>query len=147
MKLNEKKNELNKKLSEFIFKNDKESSLIYLTPDNNGITGKFLKSPYLKLFSTKFYKALKKLNRLVWGKKGPKTAFIYSNLVKVGIDIFEQILIQNGYLVFEEDYNSYNISDDTRCYYCGRSYKLHQNISNVEDNGKKIKEKEEKQKS
>ena len=62
--------------------------------------------------STKFYKTLKKLNRLVWGKKGPKTAFIYSNLVKVGIDIFEQILIQNGYLVFEEDYNSYNISDD-----------------------------------
>ena len=51
--------------------------------------------------------------------------------------MFEQILIQNGYLVFEEDYNSYNISDDTRCYYCGKNYKSHQNIINQEDTGKK----------
>jgi hypothetical protein len=137
--------DLNKRLSEFIFKNDKESNLIQLTPDNNTVTGKFLKSPYLKLFSTKFYKALKKLNRLIWGKKGSKTAFIYSNLVKVGIDIFEQILIKNGYLVYEEDPNSYNISEDTRCYYCGRTYKSHMNVTEIEDKKEKAKKEEKKE--
>jgi len=133
--------ELNKKISEYLFKNDKESDLIYLTSDNSTITGKILKMPYLKNFSTKFYKAVKKLNRLVYGKKGPKTGFIYSNLVKVGIDLFEQILIQNGYLLFEEDYNSYIINDDTRCYYCGKSYKSHQNMINIEDTKKEKQEK------
>ena len=37
-------------------------------------------------------KAFKKLSRLVIGKKGPKTAFIYTNLVKSGIEIFKEIL-------------------------------------------------------
>ena len=38
-------------------------------------------------------KALKKINKLVVGKKGPRTAFVYSNLVRVGIEIFQEILI------------------------------------------------------
>ena len=46
------------------FNSDKETDLIQLTPDGNSITGRFLKSPHLKIFSTKFYKALKKINRL-----------------------------------------------------------------------------------
>ena len=104
-----------------------------LPPTINAITGKFLKSPYLKIFSTKFYKALKKLNRLVCGKKGPKTAFIYSNLVKVGIDIFEQILIQNGFLPFEEDKNLYQIMPDTRCYYCGKTFENHGKVNHVNE--------------
>ena len=104
---------LNQLIAKEIFKNDKETDLIYLTPDGNSITGKILKLPYLKIFSTKFYKALKKLNRLYWGKKGPKTAFIYSNLVTVGINIFEQILLQNGYLEYQEESGAYQIQQDT----------------------------------
>ena len=120
--------QLNQRIAKDIIKNEKETGLIELTHDNSTITGKILKEKYLKIFSTKFFKALHKLNKLVWGKKGPKTAFIYSNLVKVGIDIFEQILLQNGYLLFEEDKNLYQITPDTRCYYCGKIFSEHGEI-------------------
>jgi len=121
--------QLNQKIAKDIIKNEKETGLIELTHDNSTVTGKFLKEKYLKIFSTKFFKALHKLNKLVWGKKGSKTAFIYSNLVKVGIDIFEQILIQNGYLPFEEDKNLYQITPETRCYYCGTIFSEHGKVN------------------
>jgi hypothetical protein len=135
--------QLNQLIAKEIFKNDKESDLIYLTPDGNSISGKILKLPYLKIFSTKFYKALKKLNRLYWGKKGPKTAFIYSNLVTVGINIFEQILLQNGYLEYQEDTSAYQFQQDTKCYYCGKNYKDHHSHlgDNNDNNDKKEKDK------
>jgi hypothetical protein len=52
---------LNKKLSMLLFGNDKEDNLINISASGNSITGKILKMPYLKYFSTKFYKAFKKL--------------------------------------------------------------------------------------
>ena len=111
---------INKKLSQKLFGNDNEKDLIYITQDMRSISGKILKIPYLKYFSIKFYKTLKKLSRLVWGKKGPSTAFVYSNLVRVGISIFNEILLQNGYLEYQEDSNNYNITSDTICYFCGK---------------------------
>ena len=63
---------------------------------------------------------------MVWSKKGARTAFVYSNLVKVGIELFTEILIQNGYLEYEEDASNYKIKQDTVCYYCGHTYKQHQ---------------------
>ncbi len=116
---------LNKKISEVFFNGKESDDLLQMTQDGKTITGKIFKLPYLKNFSIKFYKALKKINRLVAGKKGPKTAFIYSNLVKVGIEFFQEVLIQNGYLEFQEDPSQYQISDDTVCYYCGKTYKEH----------------------
>jgi superfamily II DNA or RNA helicase len=104
---------------------DDESDLVKITSDGHNITGRILNKKYLKTFSTKFYKALKNINRLIWGKKGAKTAFIYSNLVKVGIEIFGQILIQNGYLEYNEDPSQYQINKDTLCYYCGRTHENH----------------------
>ena len=115
---------LNKKIGTDIFNDQKETDYMYITEDGKTLTGKFLEMENLKNFSTKFYKALKNLNRLVWGQKGSKTAFIYSNLVKVGIEIFEQVLQQNGYLEYQPD-GDYKIKPETRCYYCGISYKDH----------------------
>lgn len=91
--------------------------------------------PYLQYFSTKFDRCLTNLLNLVEPfesknnlssikdikAKGVGTAFIYSNLVKVGIDIFEQILLANGYLEFREDGN-YILNDNTRHYLTGLSY-------------------------
>lgn len=113
---------LNKKISEMMNVNKK--NWIELTDDGKNITGDIYKMPYLKYFSIKFYTAMKKLDRLVAGKKGAKTAFVYSNLVKVGIEIFQEILIRNGYLEYQEDYN-YQIKSDTICYYCGKKYSDH----------------------
>ena len=117
--------QLNKKISKDLFGKIGENDFLYITQDNKTITGKILKMPYLKYFSTKFYKSIKKLSRLYWGKKGPKTAFIYSNLVKVGIDLYQEILIQNGYLEYQEDTSNYQVNNDTVCYYCGKTYAEH----------------------
>jgi DNA polymerase III delta prime subunit len=105
-------------------KDDKKMEWIYLHNDGKTLTGSIMKIPYLKYFSVKFYKAFKKINRLVWGKKGPRNVFVYSNLVKVGVEIFEQILIQNGYLAYQEN-EIYQIQSDTVCYFCGRHNKDH----------------------
>ena len=124
---------INKKLSNLIFGNDKEKDLIYVTDDGKSITGKMLQMPTLKYFSIKFYKTLKKINRLVWGKKGASTAFVYSNLVRVGISLFNEILIQNGYLEYQEDSTNYQISQNTVCYFCGKTYKEHKNMEYATD--------------
>ena len=81
--------------------------------ENKNITGSILKLKYLKYFSSKFYKCIKKLNKLVDGKKGAGTAFVYSNLVKAGgMELFAEALKVNGYLEYN-DSNQYNISDNT----------------------------------
>nr|QBK88502.1 MAG: DEAD/SNF2-like helicase [Mimivirus LCMiAC01] len=120
---------LNKKIATDILGikiNETIKDLIYISDNGRTITGKFLKFEYLKNFSIKFYKALKKLNRLFWGKKGARTAFVYSNLVKVGIDMFREILLHNGYIEYNDDPNNYKIQSDTKCYFCGYTYKEHQ---------------------
>ena len=116
---------INEKLSKLLKLPEKQNDLLYITDDGKTITGKILQYKYLKLFSIKFYKALKKISRLIIGKKGPRIAFIYSNLVKVGIELFEQILLQNGYLEYQES-EQYQLSPETICYYCGKPYKEHE---------------------
>jgi hypothetical protein len=115
---------LNKKIASEILQNKDISDLIYLTEDGLNITGKIMKFEYIKNFSSKFYKLLKKIQRLVWGKKGAQTAFVYSNLVKVGIDLLQQIMLQNGYLEYKEEGN-YQINKNSVCYFCGKQFHEH----------------------
>lgn len=111
---------INTKLSEML--GTKDTNLIYVGKDGKSIVGNFLHIDNLKHFSTKFYTALKNVNKLVWGKKGAQTAFIYSNLVKVGIDLFKLVLLQNGYCEYDEHIQT---SENTRCYFCGIQKSLH----------------------
>ena len=90
---------------------------------NKNITGEILKLKYLKFFSIKFYKIIKRLNKLVEGYKGASTAFIYSNLVRAGgIDMFAECLRQNGYLDYQENPKNYDIKDETIDYKTGKTY-------------------------
>jgi hypothetical protein len=118
--------QLNKKIATDILKIDDDNyDLMNVSDNQKTVSGKILKLENLKHFSIKFYTALTKLNKLVWGQKGAKTAFIYSNLVKVGIELFQEVLIQNGYLEFDENPSNYKISPDTICYFCGKTYREH----------------------
>lgn len=122
---------INRKIATEILKDktlENDTDLFYVSDSGKSVTGKILKMEYLKNFSVKFYKAIKKLNRLTWGKKGPRTAFVYSNLVKVGIEIFQEILLANGYLEYDENPNNYKIKSNTRCYFCGKSFMEHQQM-------------------
>jgi len=120
---------LNKKISKMMYGHEDETKMIYVTEEKR-LSGKIYHEDNLKTFSTKFYEALQNIKKLVWGKDGPKTAFIYSNLVKVGIEIFQEILIQNGYLEYIDGHEDYQINNDTVCYYCGKKYNDHQNVLN-----------------
>ncbi len=105
--------QINKKLFDGKISKDDLPNFISET-ENKNITGNILKLEYLKYFSSKFYKCIKKIGRLVEGKKGPSTAFIYSNLVKAGgMELFAEALKVNGYLEYNEDKSRYNISDNT----------------------------------
>jgi hypothetical protein len=120
---------LNKKISSMLYDHPNETELLSISNDGRMLTGKIFKLENLKNFSTKFYQALVNIKQLVFGKQGPKTALIYSNLVKVGIELFQEVLLQNGYLEYQEDEQNYQISSDTECYYCGIKHKDHNNIS------------------
>lgn len=103
------------------------SNLMYLT-ENKVITGEIFSLKYLKLFSVKFAIALQKINETVYGKRGAGLLFVYSNLVQVGIQPFQEVLNRNGYLEYQENISSYNIQDDTRCYYCEYTYGKHRHL-------------------
>jgi len=102
------------------------SSLMYLTDDKT-ISGNIFNEKYLKYFSIKFYNALQNINNVVNGKKGEGLIFVYSNLVKVGVQLFQEILLQNGYLAYQESSSNYTIKNNTRCYFCGFPSGDHQN--------------------
>ena len=110
-------------LNQYFFKskypNPKE--LVYLN-NQNRLTGKIFTLAILKLFSIKFYKALKKINRNINKEAG--TIFVNSNLVVSGANLFHEILIQNGYLEYMEN-DTYNITDNTICYMCGKRHRDH----------------------
>ena len=112
-----------KKLNEMFFdgkiKNIEE--IVYESFNTDSITGLIYKKEYLNLFSTKFYEVLTNINNKVEGKNGSGTIFVYSNLVKVGIEVFQEILLQNGYLEFKEDQN-YTITENTIDYKTGIAF-------------------------
>ena len=98
------------------------STIMSYNENTNNLKGLIFKKNYVKNFSTKFFTILNNIDDLVENKKGAKTAFIYSNLVSSGIDLFSEVMIQNGYLEFKEDKN-YEIYDDTKDYYTDLNFK------------------------
>ena len=120
---------LNKKIATEILHNPalkNSTDLIYINDKTNMITGTMLLGENLKYFSVKFYQALSNINELVWGKAGARTGFIYSNLVKVGVEVFQEIMLINGYLEYDDNRNNYKIEPNTRCYFCGKGHSEHQ---------------------
>jgi superfamily II DNA or RNA helicase len=108
------KNVLLEKIKNKFFPKETELSDI-VKDQNNTISGLIFKQPYLKNFSVKFDKCLNNLYEL------NGTAFIYSNLVKSGIELFEQVLLNNGFLEYRED-QYYDITDDILDYKTMKPY-------------------------
>jgi len=128
------------------------NDIIFIYDKTKSLGGKIFLQPYLKFFSSKFDKCLTNLLRLVDDidpslikqnsdsessfestssevikNNGAGTAFIYSNLVRVGIELFEQVLLANGFLEYRED-GLYSLLNDTRDYLTGISYSEYKNI-------------------
>ena len=124
--INQYKSSIIEKINKNIFKNKIDKNdieyLLKETADKN-LGGKILNLKYLRHFSIKFYKCIKRLGKLVNGNKGTGTAFIYSNLVKAGgMEIFSEALKENGYLEYDEDKNNYSIQDNTIDYRTGFTF-------------------------
>ena len=115
---------INKKLLDDRLSKEELNDFIVETEGKN-ITGKILELKYLKIFSSKFYQCILKLNRLVEGDKGAGTAFIYSNLVKAGgMELFAEALKVNGYLEYMDNESQYNIQDNTIDSRTGLTYSM-----------------------
>jgi superfamily II DNA or RNA helicase len=99
-----------------------QNEIIKDSDRNKSITGLIFKKENIKYFSIKFHNALENLELLVKDKNGAGTAFIYFNLVKVGIDLFTEVLEMNGYMEYNELRN-YNITDNTIDAITGLTYK------------------------
>jgi hypothetical protein len=118
---------INKKIFNGKLSKTEEENFIFENESKN-ITGLILKMDFIKKFSSKFYHILDKLSKLVEGKNGTSTAFVYSNLVKAGgMELFAETLLQNGYLEYQEDPRSYDIKDDTIDYKTGMTYAEYKN--------------------
>jgi len=112
-------NAINKKIFNGKYKNPNQ--LIRLNQSKTGFTGDILLKDNLIYFSSKMYECFKNVSELVDGKRGASLGFIYCNLVKVGIDLFEEVLLMNGYLTFKEN-GEYDIQDNTIDYQYGLTY-------------------------
>jgi len=112
-----------KKLNDMFFdgKIKNVDDIVYESMNTESITGLIYKKEYLNMFSTKFYEVLMNISNKVEGKNGSGTIFVYSNLVKVGIEVMQEILLQNGYLEFREDQN-YTITENTVDYKTGITF-------------------------
>ncbi len=110
---------INKNIFDNKLSNEEENNFI-LDNGKKNITGLILKLQYIKMFSIKFYNILINLNNLY--NENASTAFIYSNLVKAGgIELFAEVLLQNGYLEYRDNGN-YDIKEDTIDYKTGIKY-------------------------
>lgn len=56
-------------------------------------------------------------------------------MVKVGIDLFKQVLIQNGYLEYDKNPQ---ISETTKCYFCGFTYSQHSDKTKLKIKNKNV---------
>jgi hypothetical protein len=94
-----------------------DSNFIHLNK-NDEITGSFLRIENLRLFSTKFYLALKNINKNVIKQNGPGTSFVYARRTKSGVNIFKEVLKQNGYINYDKR-NENKDNMNVICYLCG----------------------------
>ena len=123
---------LNLLVDKFNFDNIDKELILYSTKKNN-ISGKIFEKKYVKFFSIKFYNILLNLQNIfesTENKTESRTCFIYSNLVKNGIELMESLLINNGYLEFDEKQN-YNITDDTIDYRTGLKYSEYKKLNTL----------------
>lgn len=126
---------INKKLFGGKLSKDVEENFLKINEKKN-ISGYMLKLEYLRYFSIKFYKALKRINKLYENASDKRigTAFVYSNLVKAGgMEIFAEMLIMNGYLEYQENPKNYDIQADTIDYKTGLPYKEYKKKYNSND--------------
>jgi superfamily II DNA or RNA helicase len=131
---------LNKKIKEFLEETLKKDGVKYdlpydlITISDNGktVTGNIFNKTLLKYFSVKFNRILNDIDQLYINKINPRTAFVYSNLVKAGIEIFQEVLKINGWLEYDEDFENYQITNNIKCYYCGYSFDKHVKNGNLQ---------------
>lgn len=92
---------------------------LHIKIDNNfNVSGSIFHISYLKYFSIKFYTVIKNILK---NKNG--LIFLYSNFVKIGVNLFENVLLENGFLEYKNDANMYVFHDDVYSYDFSCTYK------------------------
>jgi superfamily II DNA or RNA helicase len=85
---------------------------------NGNISGSMFHLSFLKYFSIKFYTVIKNIL-----KNNDGLQFVYSNFVKSGVHLFENVLLENGFLEYKDNYDMYVFHDDVLSYDFSCTYK------------------------
>jgi hypothetical protein len=118
---------------------DDYTNLLFVS-DTKSISGIIYTLPFLKHFSTKYYKCMKYLHTLYepidssgsaatnaanaatnvadvadYALAGSHTAFVYSNSVRIGVRTFQEVLNHNGYVEYDSS-GKYTLLATTRHY-------------------------------
>jgi hypothetical protein len=90
-----------------------KSNGIQVIESNDGmsITGDFLKEKNLKNYSSKYWKLLQNIKES-YGKEGGPIFIYIEDIVGVGLNMVQQLLIQNGFLEYMSDTQK-NYNDET----------------------------------
>ena len=112
-------NQINKNIFNGKYANPQQ--LIRLNSNKSTFTGDILLLNNLEFFSAKMHECLKNIMESFDGKRGASTGFVYANLRTVGIDIFDEILLTNGFLHYKENAD-YDIKETTIDYQYGLTY-------------------------
>lgn len=83
------------------------------------IGGDILRRENLHMFSTKFAEAIDIIDTMI--NENASIGFIYSNFVKIGVELFEQVLLYNGFLEYDPNGN-YGLHPNTKHYLTGETY-------------------------
>ena len=109
----------------------KGTELIVDIEKKKTIGGEILHLDNLHIFSSKFATCITDILQMFDENVG--LGFVYSNFVKIGIELFEQALYQNGFLEYN-DTGNYNIQPFTKHYLTGETF---EDYSKKESNKKK----------
>ena len=82
------------------------------------ISGSIFHLSYLKYFSIKFFTVIENIFK---NKDG--LIFTYSNFVRTGVNLFQNVLLENGFLEYKDNYDMYIFHDDVLSYDFSCTYK------------------------
>lgn len=95
------------------------NNLVYYNSYYGTVSGKIFKLPYLDNFSIKFSTCMRNIlslfTKLEEEPNGTSLCFVYSNLVQMGVMLFQQVLLNNGFLEYSSDRN-YSLNNNTLHY-------------------------------
>lgn len=135
--LNQQSNDVNALINKEFFENKVQNinNIVYYNSKYETVSGKIFELPYLENFSIKFATCMQKILELFTKPDiepvGTSLCFVYSNLVHMGVMLFQQVLLANGFLEFSPNH-MYSFNNNTLHYKHNITYETWKNSESLQ---------------